>query len=236
MCRLGTMPNSHRCFATFPKAETKEAAAGSHVRRRLRQVWAAQLNPRGLSQGDVLRDLPVGMPWVPLVFVSKNVWPRTPEKLYYPKRDALERLSPHDPNDLTGLFIARGLVCRALVINHSCDLDDAEDTDRIVVAPIWPLAGVSNPEARERIRAGARRTFVSLRDVPNAGDCYADLGSVAPVDRRLFTNAHRELSMTEEALLQLRAQIADYFCRLDPKSLREALKKGLAAENEPPAP
>jgi len=193
-------------------------------------VWAEALNPRGLSQGDILRDVPVGAAWAPLVFLGKDAWTRHgTTKVYYPRRDVFEQFSAGDPS---GLYIAKGRVCRALVITHNCDLDDAGDTERILVAPIWPLSFIADPADRQRIRNGERRTYVSLRDVPGVGDCYAELRSIAPVDRRFFAAPQRECSMTDEALVLLRMQLIDYFTRLDPASLKDGLSTGLAEENK----
>lgn len=199
-------------------------------------MWAPALNPRGLSQGDVLKEVPVGAPWVPLVYLSKTYFPRKmpegPPKLYYPKRDALEPF--HPVGDPAGLFITKGRLCHALVINHNCDLDDADDTGRILLAPIWPLAfmGDANKEQQQRIMEGARRTFVPLPNVPKVGDCYADLGSIAAIDRELFTEHQRECSMTDEAVVRLRMQLLSYFTRLDPAQVKAALEAGLVQENK----
>jgi hypothetical protein len=123
----------------------------------------------------------------------------------------------------------KGRMTRALVITHSCDLDDLQDTERVLVAPIAEAAHIANPEHRERIVQGRRPTFVGLPGVPGVGDCYADLRSICPLDRHLFGMGQRHCSMTDEALLRLQAHIALYFTRVEPEYLVKALQEQMFA-------
>jgi hypothetical protein len=109
----------------------------------------------------------------------------------------------------------------ALVVSHDCDLDDVKDTERIVVAPVFPIARVtSSQQDRERIMRGERPTYVALPNIPEIGDCYAELRSLCPLDRHLFNaTTDRICSMTDEAVAIFRAQLVHYFTRLDPERL-----------------
>ena len=67
--------------------------------------WAAQLNPLGLSQGDILSPIPVGPTQYPPVFLGHEPWQRPGKSdLYFPQRKEIELYK----KDQTGLFIARG--------------------------------------------------------------------------------------------------------------------------------
>lgn len=185
-------------------------------------MWAAALNPIGLSQGDVLLDVPVGSTKVPLTFLSSAAFDnKKAGRTTYTKYDTLQPL--HSEPE-AGHWIAKGRIMRALVLTHSCDLDDLQDTERVLIAPVREASGISDPEARARIVASKRPTFVGLPGVPGVGDCYADLRSICPIDRHLFTAAQRHCSMTEEALLELQAHIALYFTRIEPEYLVKALQ------------
>jgi len=192
-------------------------------------LWANELNPAGLSQGDILLDVPVGSTKVPLTFLATSGYTDKRQKTVWTQYDELKKME-HEPS---GNWVTKGRVTRALVITHSCDLDDIQDTERVLVAPVWESTQISNPEHRERIVQGKRSTFVGLPGVPGVGDCYADLRSICPLDRHLFGKAQRHCSMTEEAVLMLQAHIALYFTRIEPEYLAKALQEQMfAAEQE----
>ena len=188
-------------------------------------MWAEQLNPIGLSQGDIVVDVPVGSTKVPLTFLATVGYTDKRQKTVWTQYDALQPMT-HEPS---GHWVMKGRVTRALVITHSCDLDDLQDTERVLVAPVWEATQISNPGDRERIVQSGRATFVGLPGVPGVGDCYADLRSICPLDRQLFGMAQRHCSMTEEAVLRLQAHIALYFTRIEPEYLVKALQEQMFA-------
>lgn len=183
--------------------------------------WAPELNPKGLSQGDILCSIPLGAPAAPLVFLGRDTFNHPTRGVYYPQRAELERF----PGDPGGLFIAKGRITYGLVMTHSCDLDDPRDGARILVAPVANIENVSDQSSRERIMRRGRLAFVPLPAVPGVGDCYADLRSMAPLDRPHFGDAKRACSMTEESVLLLHAQLIKYFSRVE----LSAAQDGLAA-------
>ena len=190
--------------------------------------WAAQLNSKGLTQGDIIAPVPIGTARVPVTFLGRDVWPRR-EKNYWPQTP---ELSPFH-TDQTGLFIARGPVTHSLVVSHSYELDDKPDVGRVLVAIIAPLDRVEDAEMRARILNQKRRAFMPLPGVPGMGDMYADLRCTTYVDRKLIPDSHRVVSMSDAAIVRLRSQLIAYFTRLDPSRFAEAIKTGLEEENRP---
>lgn len=193
-------------------------------------MWSPELNQRGLSQGDILVDVPVGVTKVPLTFLSKEPYEHKNGRVVYTRYDTLQ---PYPQDPATGHWLAKGQVMHALVIAHSCDLDDLQDTERVLVAPVWRATRVtSSDQDRKRIVDGLRPTYVGLPGVPGVGDCYADLRSICPLDRFLFSVASRHCSMTDDALAILRAQLALYLTRVKPQHLIDAIKAQIAEENK----
>lgn len=194
-------------------------------------MWAPALNPKGLSQGDILANTPVGTAIVPVTYLGRNTWPKHDKasgtsKPYWPQELTMQLF----PGDDTGLFIARGRMTRVVVVMHHCEMDDKPDAGRVVVAPIAPIERVTQEASRARIMAGGRRAFLPLPALPGLGDHYADLRSMASVDRKLLTDAQREFSMDGGGLVALRAQLIDFFTRLEIPELKEGLDAGLSAE------
>jgi hypothetical protein len=193
-------------------------------------LWLPALNPVGLSQGDILRDIPLGGTLVPLTFLSKEPFTTEQQRVVYTKYDQLQ---PYPQEQDVGHWVAKGRVSFAVVVTHSCDLDDIEDTERIVVAPVFKISRVTSSEAdRARIMNGGRATYAPLPNVPNLGDCYAELRSMYCVDRSLFTAEHRLCSMTDEAVWIFRAQLIDYFTRLEQKHVLAAMQAQMFEEEE----
>jgi hypothetical protein len=191
-------------------------------------VWLPAPNPRGLSQGDILVDVPVGVTRVPLTFVSHASFEDRRGKTIWTEYDSLQPLK----EDSAGHWLAKGRITRALVLTHSCDLDDLRDSERVLIAPIAEITMVTSGETdRRRIMDGARSTYVSLPGVPGIGDCYADLRSICPIDRFFFSPANRLCSMTDEAVAILRAQLVVHFTRLEPQHLVNALQAQIFDEN-----
>lgn len=189
-------------------------------------MWADRLNPQGLSQGDILADAAVGSTKVPLTFLATSGYTDKRQKTVWTQYDDLQPMA----NEPSGNWVMKGRIGRALVITHSCDLDDLQDSERVLVAPVWEATQISNPEHRQRIVEGRRATFIGLPGVPGIGDCYADLRSICPLDRHLFSAGQRHCSMTDEAVIHLQAGIALYFTRIEPQYMAKALQEQMFAE------
>lgn len=189
-----------------------------------------RLNPLGLSPGDILASVPIGSTRLPIAFLPKEPYLNKQGRHLYTKYDELQEY----PNEEgVGNWIAKGRIAMALVVSHDCDLDDGKDTERIVVAPVFPIARVtSSEEDRARIKEGGRATYVPLPGVPSAGDCCAELRSICPLDRGLFNASNRHCSMTEEAVFVYREQLIHYFTRLNPEKLEAALAADAAEQAE----
>jgi hypothetical protein len=116
-------------------------------------LWAKTLNPLGISQGDVLKDVPTGSTKIPLTFLARESYqPKGQPRILYTKYDQLQEYT-NEPG--IGNFIAKGRVSFALVVTHDCDLDDVDDTERIIVAPVFHISRITSSEAdRARVMAG----------------------------------------------------------------------------------
>ncbi len=193
--------------------------------------WAPALNPKGLSQGDLISGLLVGTVYgpadgPPVVFLGRNKTHPKGKGVHWPQRDALDPFS----SDSTGLYIARGKIVRALVVSHSCELEK-KDNARVLVAMTGLLSTVQDPAKQAAILEQRRRAFMPLPDVPGAGDHYADLRTIAYVERKQIPDSSREQSMTEEAVVRLRAQLIEYFTRMPvDDGMKELIARGLADE------
>jgi len=184
----------------------------------------------GLSQGDVVRDVPIGTAYPPITYLGRDTWPRKGKDgktiEYRPQTKALEPFRTDD----TGLYIARGKVTRALVVSHSCELDDKPDVGRVLLAPAAPLSQITDQVAKARILEQKRRALLPLPELPELGDYYADLRCITYVDRKLVADSQREFSMSEEGVIRLRAQLIEFLTRLDTEKLKGDIAAALASE------
>ena len=182
--------------------------------------WAESLNPKGLSQGDLAGSVLVGTAYEPATFLGRDTWTPKGRSVHWPQRKALEPFR----TDSTGLYIARGKSARVLVVSHSCELDKKEDS-RVLVALTAPISVVQDAAKRASILAQQRRAFIPLPDVPEIGDCYADLRTISYVERKVLPDSLREFSMTDDAVVRLRAQLIEYFTRMP---VTEEMKRSIA--------
>lgn len=183
--------------------------------------WASSLNSKGLSQGDVIATVPICSPQHPITYLSRDTR-SIKGRVFWPESEKLEPFK----TDRTGLLISRGPLIQALVISHSCELDDKPDVGKVLVAPIAVLDERVPVERRGDILAQKRRAFMPLPGIPDFGDCYADLRCICFLDRKFIPDSHRQFSMTDDALLRLQAQLIAFFTRFDPTPMAESLRRG----------
>lgn len=172
--------------------------------------WAPAVNAKGLSQGDLVADVLVGTPYIPTTFLGRDTRPMK-GRTYWPQSPKLDPFR----TDETGLYIARGRVSLALVVSHSCELDDKPDVGRVLVALVAPLSQVSDPTAQATILEQRHLALLPLPGVPKLGDHYADLRCIVYVNRKLVQDSQRICSMTDEGVLRLQAQLLAFFTRRD---------------------
>jgi len=167
-------------------------------------AWRGTLEPN-LSQGDIVRGVPIGSVVVPLTKLTARSF-----KGGISGYVIADGVAP----DENGLFqlLARGPVADVVVLSHSCELDKNESKRRVIVAMVSPLSTL-HPDARATVAARGRISLVRLLDVPGLGDCYGDLRTATNVDRRHVAAGDRIASMTEDAVVELRESIAGYFAR-----------------------
>lgn len=184
--------------------------------------WLENLNPRGLSQGDVLDGILIGSPHAPITFVglnTRNVGGVT----HYPTTPKLAKFK----TDESGLFIARGGLAHALVISHDCEVEKP-DNERVLIAPMRLLSTVVSEKHRANIMGLGNRSYMPLPGVPELGDCYADLRCIGFYNFKKI-EINRAASMSVDAVVRLQQQLIAYFTRYDTLSLTgqltDAVKK-----------
>lgn len=168
--------------------------------------WRTELNPQGLSQGDVIRLLISGSAVMPLRPLRSRPLPKG--------KSGWEELTAWSPgNNEVGHYVAAGKMLPCLVISHSCDMEKPKDTARVLIAPMRPLS-VFNPEERELVLQRSRANLVPLSEIPGWEDSCADLRCISYVDRQMVSVSERVVSMTQEATKIFQAQLVFFFTRI----------------------
>ncbi len=165
--------------------------------------WRDTLNSEGLSQGDVIQEIPFGISLNPPLSLTKTTGKGGAE-LWKQGVSAVAG---------TKNFLFYGNTFHALVLSHSCDLDKHERKGRAIVAPIRPIDCL-NSDDRTTVLCQSRRSLMPLPDIPTLGSYYADLRLISSVDRKMIEDG-RIASMSELGVQRLHAQLAVFFLRLD---------------------
>jgi hypothetical protein len=163
--------------------------------------WWLQNLAAELSQGDIVHGVVVGLPVHPAVHLQKTT-----------VKGNQQVWSPGSPNpDSNGILrlLAEGRECDVLVVSHSCEIDKKDRKKRVLIAPIATADRLST--SREAVFEQREPALFPLLDVPQLGDCYADLRLIHPVDRGFLRNEDRLASMTEEGVVRLQAQLVGFF-------------------------
>jgi hypothetical protein len=177
--------------------------------------WAPHLKS-GLSQGDVVSPVLIGAAQLPIVYLNKGpvlkdnvqTWTRSTSFV-------------SNPGDGLGNFLGKGRINHALIVSHDCEIDKARRVSRILVAPVSPLANVTDTMVRQAIIEQRRFATMPLPNLPTLGDCYADLRLLMWIDRKLIEDAGKRVaSMTDEAVIRLQAQLIGFFTRKDPSGIQ----------------
>jgi hypothetical protein len=174
--------------------------------------WLPELNP-SLSQGDIIRVLPVWIPAPSLIALDKRTFPiHSDEPTSAQKRTAwVESAEPKIDDSGFGHYLARTRLHVAIVLTHDCQLDKDTKRARIQLAATADVDGL-NAEERTKVMNQGSLSKLVLPDVPLLGSTYyADLRILFTVDKRLIVNSMRAASMTEEAKFRLQTQIVAYF-------------------------
>ena len=174
--------------------------------------WDSSPDP-GLSQGDIITDVPVSVVFFPLTPLAqqKGAEDWRPQSAWTPNREGV------------GNVLARGRVGAVLVLSHECELDKP-GVNRVAVAPIGSLDAVQEPH-RTNILAQENYSKMPLPAAPVLGNSYADLRLTTTVDRAFLDVKKRVASLSEKGIGRLRLQIIAHYTRADARSLLEALSK-----------
>lgn len=166
--------------------------------------WLSPTEEPRLSQGDIIVAAAFVKALYPLSFLVRSsikgqgsLWVESPER----------------KEDSNGFFhcLGRGSLAAALVLTHSCQLDKPEKGGRVILAPVRSASKLS--ENRTDVMAGSKIAFVPLPDVPELGDCYADLRSMMALDREVVKAYVRLAAMTADAQKALHERLVGFFAR-----------------------
>lgn len=187
--------------------------------------WLEGLNPKGLSQGDIVSQLLIGATDHPVKHLAKQPLEKAGKRLW----EEVSELQPFK-TDSRALYIARGRLTYAIVVSHSCELDK-KNSNLVLLAPIAPLDRITDTNAKANILAQRRQAFLPLPDVPGLGTCYADFRTLSYVEMKTIPDNTRQVSMSDEGVLRLRAQIVAFFSRINPVVLETAIMDAIKSEN-----
>lgn len=164
--------------------------------------WAAQVDPEGLSQGDVLEPLPVVSLWNPISPISKNE-----------SGKGVRWLPSSEPSQGSeGYFVARGARLPVLVLSDCCELDKERDRERVIVAAIRPLNTLQAAD-QQTVRDGKNFSYAPLLNIPEYGDCYANFRLTVSLRKESVDTARRVASMTDSGRRWLYGRIFGYYAR-----------------------
>ena len=169
--------------------------------------WTASVRAE-LSQGDILDAIPIVLAPMPIRYVKPQTFPKG-------IKGWVESTVPFkDSGGRTVLFSA-GFISQAIVISHDCDLDDHGGSKTVLVARVELLESAP-PEHRSTIAAQENLLRMFLPGIPGLGDCYANLRSVATIDRQVIRQAKRLASMTDDARAFLQTRLIKFLIRKIP--------------------
>lgn len=165
-------------------------------------MWAETLDAEGLSQGDLVEDLPFA-----------NVYPIAPviKTSIHGKPGWLQTQALTEDGDGMCNVVTRVRRGTGLVLSYSCDIDKRNKKSRIFTAPVDLLSKLPLAE-QQRVIEQSRVNLFPLVGTGH-GDFYADLRLAMALDQRLFDNHRRLASMTDEGRLMLQARLAFLFTR-----------------------
>ncbi|MGB8295479.1 MAG: hypothetical protein WCG85_08635 [Polyangia bacterium] len=166
--------------------------------------WLSPTEEPRLSQGDVITQA---------AFVSAL---RPPTYLVQSSIKGHGLLWVEDSKckeDKSGFFrcLGRGRIAAALVLTHSCQLDKPERGGKVVLAPVRSASHLS--DNRDDVMAGSKIAFAPLPEVPELGDCYADLRAMMSLDRETVDTYVRLAAMNERPRMALHERLAGFFTR-----------------------
>lgn len=161
-----------------------------------------------VTQGDVYRSVPsIFIPSRPLDVVRKG-----------PREGALNRFTEEAQEPPGGfrweddeLIIAHGVVTRAVMLTHDCEID--KDSNYRLMALIRPWASLP-PEAAEAVKENRRWRFFYLAGHDAVlPESYVDFRRITAVRPGALEEENRLLSMTAETLDALREALVRYLTR-----------------------
>lgn len=158
-----------------------------------------------LSQGDVFEAIPIVLAPTPVQFVR-------PQTFKGSVKGWILSSSPFKDSGGRTVLFAAGFISLAIAISHDCEFEDQQGSKNILCARV-ELLSTAPPEHQPIIARQQNIPRLYLPALPGVGDCYANLRSVATVDRQALQNAKRVASMSSEARDFLQARLVQFFLR-----------------------
>lgn len=177
--------------------------------------WRSELDPEGLSQGDVTSPLPVAVSVTPPKRLAKGTG-RGGVEIWTSSVDTSKKN-----------FLFEGAEAPVLVVSHSCDLDKHERRGRVLVAPMRSVEALT-PDVRASVMNQERIALMPLPDVPGLGSHYADLRLISPLPIELINEDVRIASMSTEGLERLQVQLVKFFTRISQEAVEQLLGEKVA--------
>lgn len=168
--------------------------------------WWADDIQESLSQGDIVKDLPLFLTNPVTRYLKKNTFRGGLEGWLECPNPVLDGASKTH-------FLVPGCFNPIIILSHSCELD--KNKGRVIVAPIVPIDR-EPPEQQETILNQGQFALMPLPSVPGLGATYyADFRSMTTVHRDIVDKGTRIASMTNEANLRTGTQLMAFFLRLE---------------------
>lgn len=174
--------------------------------------WNTQLKPE-LSQGDLLSLVLVGTAASPRTFLTRGQTKKQGEESW-------NASTWKDDGNGQSHFLGKGRNVNVIVLSQDCEIDKNSGKAPVLVAPIFPISAIQNPEALNAVINRKRYPFLPLAEINGIIEqSYADLRCITYIDRKLIAEAERKKSMSPEGVHDLVKQIIAFFTHVPFDSL-----------------
>jgi hypothetical protein len=175
--------------------------------------WEQTLRPE-ISQGDIVDAVPFAEIILPEIYLTKKAFPgaRTSGQPVT-TRTAWDRAEVLNEGPENGVLF-RPRINLGVVVSHDCDIDKPNKKVFIHLAPVFPATRLEDPSKRQEVFEQRRPALMPLPEMPDVGDCYADLRRMQGVPYSLVRPLRRILSMSDDARFRLEAQLVAFYSRL----------------------
>lgn len=167
------------------------------------QWWLDEVSKEP-EQGDILDLLPLARVIYPVKAIAKHSFKGGQGWIDVPA----------PTHGLDFFAQAKGKHSHALLLSHGCQIDKPNNNIRIQLAPIAPLANLTEAQ-RENTLSQKNKRQLPLQGIPGLGDYYADLQTILSFDIVLLKDCKRLASMTPLGIKRLQLQLIAFFTHKD---------------------